>query len=286
MFIHYIMLAASLGCAVGRNVFSKLGGDRFSGLFNVIGTNIFTAVLAIAVFGVTVPDFSLITPEIITYALVYSIVSMLSPCLHIIAMEKGSVSVCSLIYGCAFLPPTVFGSFFRQEFPGTLTLIGILLVIFAIFLTTGKPGKGGSFVFISLGAMLASGSVGITQTLFSNTHSEDLQNELLFTAFTFNLIISTVMLLILRRSKNRTKTRLDARYFLPATLLAACVVGQNTINLVLSGNLPSALMFPVISGGGIAVTTVLSRLVFKEKLKGRQIVGICVAIAAIVLIYM
>ena len=280
------MLVASLGCAVGRNVFSKLGGDRFSGLSNVIGTNIFTAVLAIAVFGITMPDFSLITPEIIIFALVYSLLSMLSPCLHIIAMEKGSVSVCSLIYGCAFLPPTIFGMFFRREMPGVFAVVGILLVISAMFLTTGKPGKGGGFVFISLAAMLASGGVGIVQTLFSNTHEQSLQNELLFTAFTFNLIISTVLLLVLRVGKQQASFKLDRRYFVPATLLAACVVGQNTINLVLSGNLPSVLMFPVISGGGIAVTTVLSRLVFKERLKARQIAGICVAIAAIVLIYM
>ncbi len=285
MFIHYIMLAASLGCAVGRNVFSKLGGDRFSGLSNVIGTNIFTAVLAIVAFGITRPDFSLITPEIILYALVYSILSMLSPCLHIIAMEKGSVSVCSLIYGCAFLPPTIFGIFFRNDIPSVFSVIGILLVIFAIFLTTGKPGKGGGFVFISLGAMLASGGVGIVQTLFSNTHEQSLQNELLFTAFTFNLIISAVLLLVLRIGNKQENMKLDSRYFIAATLLAACVVGQNTINLELSGKLPSVLMFPVISGGGIAVTTILSRLIFREKLKARQMVGICVAIAAIVLIF-
>lgn len=285
MIVNYIMLIASLGCAVGRNVFSKLGGDRFSGISNVIGTNIFTAVLALIVFGITGPDFSLITPEIVLYALVYSVVSMLSPCLHIIAMEKGSVSVCSLIYGCAFLPPTIFGMFFRKEPPGVLAVIGILLVISAIFLTTGKPGKGGRFVFISFAAMLASGSVGIVQTLFSNTHEQSMQNELLFVAFFLNLVISLALLAVLKIKKNSVSIKIDRRYFVCALLLAACVVGQNTINLVLSGKLQSVLMFPVISGGGIAVTTILSGLVFRERLKKHQIVGICVAVAAIVVIF-
>lgn len=285
MIINYILLGGSLLCAIGRNVFSKLGGDRFSGLASMLGTNIFTAVLALIIFGITAPDFSLITPELVLFAAVYSAFSMLSPCLHIAALEKGSISVCSLIYGCAFLLPTVFGTFFRGETPTVTAIIGILLVLSAIALTTGKPGKGGSYVFISVGAMIASGGVGICQTIFSNTHDHSYQNELLFVAFTINLIISSVMLLALKSKKNTKPIKIDKRYFVCATMLAVCVVGQNRINLDLSGKLPSVVMFPVASGGGIAATTLLSGIMFGDKLKPRQVVGICVAIAAIVLIF-
>ena len=283
--IHYILLGASLVCSVGRNVFSKLGGDRFSGLANVLGTNIFTAVLALIVFGITMPDLTLITPEIVLFALAYSVLSMLSPCLHIMALERGSVSVCSLIYGCAFLLPTVFGMFFKRDVPGVLSVIGIILVISAIILTTGKPGKGGGYVFISVAAMVASGGVGIAQTIFSNTHEESLQNELLFTAFTINLIISAIMLAVLRIRKTANPIKINKRYFICALMLAACVVGQNRINLDLAGKLPSVVMFPVASGGGIAATTMLSTVLFREKLNPRQIVGIYVAIAAIIIIF-
>ena len=62
-------------------------------------------------------------------------------------------------------------------------------------------------------------------------------------------------------------------------------MGQNRINLDLSGKLPSVVMFPVASGGGIAATTLLSGVMFGDKLKPRQIIGICVAISAIVLIF-
>lgn len=281
----YILLGASLVCSVGRNVFSKLGGERFSGLSNVLGTNIFTAVLALIIFGITMPDLSLITPEIILFALAYSLLSMLSPCLHIMALERGSVSVCSLIYGCAFLLPTVFGMFFKHDMPGILSVIGIVLVIAAIILTTGKPGKGGGYVFISLAAMVASGGVGIAQTIFSNTHDPSLQNELLFTAFTMNLIISSAMLLFLKFKKTAKPIKIDKRYFICALMLAACVVGQNRINLDLAGKLPSVIMFPVASGGGIAATTLLSGILFREKLRPRQIIGICAAVCAIVIIF-
>jgi len=281
----YILLGGSLLCSIGRNVFSKLGGDRFSGLSNMLGTNIVTALLALVIFGITAPDLSLITPEIILFALCYSILSMLSPCLHIAALERGSVSVCSLIYGCAFLLPTVFGMFFKSQIPSITAVIGIALVMSAIFLTTGKPGKGGGYIFISFGAMIASGGVGIAQTIFSNTHDASLQNELLFVAFTMNLVISAVMLLFVGGKGNGKPIKLDARYLICALMLAVCVVGQNRINLDLAGKLPSVVMFPVASGGGIAATTLLSGVMFGDKLKARQIVGICVAIAAIVLIF-
>jgi len=283
--INYILLGGSLLSAIGRNVFSKLGGDRFSGLSSMLGTNIFTAVLALVIFGITLPDFSLITPELVLFAAVYSIFSMLSPCLHIAALERGSISVCSLIYGCAFLLPTVFGTFFRGDTPTATAIIGIILVLFAIALTTGKPGKGGSYIFISIAAMIASGGVGICQTIFSNTYDHSYQNELLFVAFTLNLIISCTMLLLLKAKKTARPIRIDRRYFVCALMLAVCVVGQNRINLDLSGKLPSVVMFPVASGGGIAATTLLSGVMFGDKLQPRQIAGICVAVAAIVLIF-
>ena len=55
-------------------------------------------------------------------------------------------------------------------------------------------------------------------------------------------------------------------------------------NLKLSGLLPSQLFFPVVNGSAIILSSVMSVLLFKEKLTKRQVVGLLGGIISLVAI--
>ena len=62
-----------------------------------------------------------------------------------------------------------------------------------------------------------------------------------------------------------------------------CAV-NNKLNLYLSGVIDSMIFFPLVNGGNIILTTVLSFVLFHEKLSKRQCVGILVGTIAVVLL--
>lgn len=281
----YFILVIVLLCAVGRNIISKAGGDRFSGIVNTLGTNVMSSALAMIVIGLGQPDLRLINGEMLVLALFYAAFSMLSPCLYIVAVGYGNVGVCSLIFGCAFLIPTLFGMVYNGESPDVLFIVGVALIILAVVLVTGKITRGGLRCLIPVTlAMVASGSLGVVQLLFSRNHSAELQNEFIFVAFTFSFIISLTLSLIMRKVKGTAMKRPDLKYFLLGGALAICIVTQNRLALLLTGALPAIILFPTTNGGTIALSCVLSALIFKEKFGPRKIAAVAAAVLAIVLI--
>jgi multidrug transporter EmrE-like cation transporter len=59
---------------------------------------------------------------------------------------------------------------------------------------------------------------------------------------------------------------------------------MNFINLKLSGMLPSQLFFPLINGSAIVLSSLVSVLLFKEKLTRRQTIGLVGGIASLIAI--
>ena len=60
-----------------------------------------------------------------------------------------------------------------------------------------------------------------------------------------------------------------------------CVAVNNKLNLYLSGVIDSVIFFPVVNGGGLVLTTLASLLIFKERLRAKQWIGILFGIASV-----
>ena len=55
----------------------------------------------------------------------------------------------------------------------------------------------------------------------------------------------------------------------------------HSLNLYLSGALPSIVFFPVVNGGLILMTAMVSVVVFHERLKAKQIAGLIMGVIII-----
>lgn len=97
------------------------------------------------------------------------------------------------------------------------------------------------------------------------------------------LIITAVMLLpvTVYTEKDKIKNSVKKGWF----WAAACGIANGIVNLlvmVLGGRLPISLLFPVISAGGIILSSTVSVLVYKEKLTKIQLAGVIIGIISIV----
>lgn len=58
----------------------------------------------------------------------------------------------------------------------------------------------------------------------------------------------------------------------------------NLFVILLLGKMPSSVMFPIISAGGIIITFIISKIFYKEKITKNKLLGFVIGIASIVLL--
>ena len=102
----------------------------------------------------------------------------------------------------------------------------------------------------------------------------------------FATLISLVSSLViyLMGDRHATKVILKKSWYLPV-ITGALNVGLNLfVMMLVQSPLSPSLIYPVIGVGGLSVVMIFSQLVFKEKLKYWQWIGIAVGAAATVLL--
>ncbi len=279
--MQYILLLISVLLGTGKNMVSKHTGNKFSGVAKLFKTNIITALIAIVVFGVKgINTVILKTPTALILAIFYGIFTMLSQMLFIKAVEYSAAGVCSLIYSMGFIIPTLFSVLALGEPFGFFKIIGLMLIL-VCFVLMGKVGGGNTeklyFAFMS---MTASGIIGIIQKLIARIPQKIETNEYLTIAFSVMLIGSVIGLLIMKE-KNYG---LNRGFAFTSSIMGICVVFANSINTSLAGKMAGIVFFTCVNGGTIILSSIFSRIIFKEKLTILQLISIIIGIVAIIMI--
>ena len=286
--MNYILLIISLILGVTKNIIPKSGKNEFQGFNNLMSVNIITAIVGIVIFASKGIDFSLLSGvPFIAMAFLYGLCTLGSQSLYMIAAQAGSVSVCSLIYAACFIIPTVFTAICYSESFSAFRIIGIATMLLSVVMISvkGEENTKGSkkYLIYAFLAMLCAGSVGIMQKVFSKLYNGYGINEYLFLAFLFILIFSVIGK-ISAGSKSATTQKYSKKFYLLALLLSLSVVIANKLNMFLVGALPCLIFFPVINGGTIMFSAIVSKYLFKEKLSVLSWCGIFTGILAIILI--
>lgn len=282
--MNYILTLVSVGFGTGKNIVSKLGGESFSNAKDCMKLNAVTSLLACIVFGLGAKGelFGESNSLFFVMAFLYGLCTLFSQVFYISAVKDGAVSVCSLIYSCGFIIPTIFAAVFFKEEVTVLKLVGIALLIVCTVIAGYKKEQTQNYKWVipACMAMVSSGVVGILQKLVRNNHTQWSMNKYLFYSFCFMLLLSLAGGLIIK-GKSAGYNR---RYAICTGLLSICVVGANKLNLYLSGVLPGVIFFPCVNGGCLAVSAVMSGVIFKEKFDAKKIIAILGSIIAIILV--
>ena len=311
----YVLFVISLALAVSKNIVSKVGKKQFGNLSGLLTVNLFTGALAVVVFACLGLNFRLVGGGAFwIISLLYGLFTTASQMLHITAVGRGDLSVCTMIYASGFLVSTVFSVFYFNETVGVWKAIGLILTCVSIFLISfqfkrkgEEKAKVGSYkyLFFSIPAMLSCGAVGILQKLYGDFFGSVGLNESLFLAFLEMLVLSAAAKLVIymlskRKSgeavelpnsaqesateRKAEKKKELVRFSLLAAAFATCIVVMNRLNLYLSGAMAGIIFFPIYNGGSIAFTAACSFLLLKEKPTVFKLVGIVIGIVSFVLI--
>ena len=242
--------------------------------------NTLSYAICILLFGIIAISrgFSLFT---IFLGVLFGVVTALSNYYKMQSLSCGPMHITLLITTSSMIIPTMSGVFFSESF-SVYKLILVFVLIFFIYLSLEKKNSTEInkkwLIFCAL-AFVLQGSIGILQKIHQSSEHKDEIGGFLFVAFICSIVYSHF-----RAKKGFKALNFNRKLFIFAPICGLCTFLMNFLNLRLSGLLPSQIFFPVVNGSAIILSSVMSVIIFKEKLTKRQIMGLCGGILSLIFI--
>jgi len=284
-----ILLTVSLVAALGGSIFKKLYTNRDSRLsgsfaYTAVGCLVAAAVLfAWGGFGKA----SLFT---VLLGVLFGAVTALQGVTNMAALQVGPLSYTTVIISFSTLISALSGVLFFGESIGLWQIIGMVLML-ASFALANSGENGGKranlrWLLLCVVAFLATGAIGVMQKIHQSSAFKEELNAFLVIAFGVSASLSGVVALLLRKKESGSEENRNDRggmmlLFLLMLVSGVCVAANNKLNLYLSGVIDSVIFFPVVNGGGLVLTTLASLIIFKERLRTKQWIGILLGIASV-----
>ena len=249
------------------------------------GVFIFSAitVLAAAVFFLASANHPLsFSWEQIPFSLGFAASYATASLFGMLAIREGSLSLTSLATSYSLLIPTLWGLLFNKEEASLWFFVGLALLLVSLFLINSKGGeiritlKWTVFVLL---AFLGNGICSTVQTEYAGAYGGEGKSEFMIIA------LLTVFAVLLACAFIADKDTIAPSIKGGLHLMILCGIANGAVNLfviLLSQMMNTSLMFPLISAGGIILTSLVSIFVYKEKLSLKQYIGAVLGIGAIV----
>ena len=217
---------------------------------------------------------SLPTVNTLFLSVLYALALIVAQWCYTASLKSGNTGLCATVYSLGFIIPTLSGCIAFGEELKITGIIGVILVIPAIIISglkpkgqSGQKTKGGYFIPLLL-AMLASGALGVLQKVQQKSPTPEQKGSFVLMAFVIAALVSFVALLF---SKREEKPLFEIKSTALGALVGVCFALCNIFNTTLSGLLPSAVFFPTVNLGNIFLSLILGVIIYKDKIKKRDL---------------
>ena len=288
--INYILLLISVlvevGKAVAYNIFSK-DRKRSGGDFHLMN---FATMLVAGVGLLPFASFDS-APALFTVLLgiLFGILTMGGALFNMKAMALGPVSYTQLICCSSMIIPAFSGAIFWQEDLSIGHIIAVVLLL-CFFFSSETKGENRSanlkWLIFTLISFACVGSIGIVQKVQQTSAYAADASWFLIIALITAAVISLVMWLYetCGEHKEERKGVLSPKLIGMFLFIGFVIAFTNKVNLYLSGVMPSIIFFPLVNGGALILTMLAGFIIFKERLSGKQTVGMIFGFAAVALL--
>lgn len=280
--MNYILLIAAVFGVIAQGVISKQyslkAREQNSMIYSAVAA--FFAMLFFVVCSIGSFDFN---PEIIGYSIAFGVFYCMSLFGGLNAIRTGPLSIAVLVNQCALVIPTLFGIVWLKDDVGICGYFGIILLFAALFFVNVRNEKmkfsRSCFLWLAI-QFIGSGMCSTVQKMQQMAFDGKYKNEYMIVAL---LLVSVVSLAAgMYKNENLGKSIVSALRYAPIQGVANGAV--NLFVMILTGLFPTAVLFPSISAGGMAITFVIALTIYKEKLSKIQTLGYIIGILSVVLL--
>ena len=291
--IDYILILLAVCCFAAQFAFTKLyegqlGQSGATTLFMLGGASLVGALIFFLTVGGRV-QFSAVS---LIFAVAFALIMIPYYMIGIKILSLGSLAIYSMFMMLGgMLVPFFYGVLFLQERLSVGKVIGtVLLTVFivlqAVWQNEGAAGekavkKGTRSLFFALCLVIffINGMTGVIAK--AHAESAGAVDESSFTAlycFLTSLLSFSILLILYLKNRSETAVRikraLGKKPLLITVLLGAAAYGGNFLQLLAADKVPASVQFPLVSGGVIVLSALVSALFFKEKISKREWISV------------
>lgn len=204
-----------------------------------------------------------------------------------LTVQRNGLSVASVASKMSVVIPIVFGLYAYNESLSLLKTIGILLALFAVYLTSVKAKSGKinyKNLWLPLLLFLGSGIIDTSIKFLETTYVSE--NGIPIFSATIFAIAGSIGILIISAKAIKGKFTLDLRSIFGGVILG--IVNYYSIYMLLKAlqveHFESSNIFTINNVAIVMLSTLIGLLFFKEKLINKNWLGIAAAIISIVLV--
>lgn len=272
------LISVILGLSL-QNVMKKGYTKKNSGGVYLFG--VLTCLSATLFFAVTSSGFQW-NVKILPFSLAFAAAYVTAMIAGVLAIGCGSLSLTSLIVSYSLLIPALYGLIFLDDPIGLGFYPGILLLVISLLLINKHEEKkkiNFKWIIYVILAFLGNGMCSVFQKMQQVAFEGAYKNELMILALVTGAVVLTIISFIKDGKQMSTYIKNGWLFGLLSGMFNGIV---NLFVMVLSGRMSASLMFPLISAGGIIVTYLISRWIYKEELTKKQLVGFILGIASVI----
>ncbi len=235
------------------------------------------------VFFVICSGFSLsFSTELLPYSVAFAITYAMANIGQVLAIKYGSLAVTSLFMSYSLIIPTLYGIIFLNERTGISGGLGIALLLFSVLLLNSNGDRfrfSVKWLIFACVGFLGNGLCTTVQKMQQLAFCGGYKSEFMIIA----LAIATAVLFVASITSATAKCGFKdcLKYAIPCGLANG---GVNLLVMVLAALMPSAILFPSVSAGGIAISFIIALLFYKERLTRLQTAGYIMGLASVILL--
>jgi len=268
---------------------------------NVFCNTLFKAIGA-ALFFLVLNSFKMsYNPVTLLCGIGFGVCYALCTMFDLMALKIGPVSLTAMFLNFSLVMPVLFGIFFYKEYPSYLFYIAFVILMASILLITLKKSDGETkeasvnpkwFLYATLALLLNGGCCTIQtfhQRYWQGKGMEGhCKSEFMLYAMIFVILFCAVGTFITMNKGWERKERIDtvknsAIYGGVTGLLNGAL---NLCTMIAVLHFDAKIVFPIMCGGALIVTILMSLILFKEKMTVKQWIGVGLGAVAIVLLNM
>lgn len=292
--LDYIIISLATVCFAGQFAFTKLyekavKQTAVTSLVMLVETSLIGAVLFLFVGGFKIN----LTPLSLIYAASFAIIMIPYYMLGIKVLSLGSLAVYSMFMMLGgMLVPFFYGVWFLSEPLSVAKIVGTVLLSGFIVLQSLSQGQNeksaknkNAVLFIALCILIffINGATGVIAK--AHQLSQNPIDEISFTVISCALtaLFSALMLpfVCLKGNKNARAeifSSLKTKPLIAMSLIGAAAYVGNFLHLKAASAVPASVQFPLVSGGVIVLSALISAFIFREKLSKKEwlaVMGVC-----------
>lgn len=283
--MNYVLMLITVLVSGAQSIFRKQYNLKTEEIVSAPFVFNFAASLAAMVFllffGLADCTFHLPT---VLFALCFGLLSEVAMVTILYAFQYGSLSLTSLLLSYSIIMPALYGIAVLHEPFRVTTGIGLVLLAVSLYLFNWKKEtfhfSKKWLIFVIL-LFLANGTCAILMKVHQVYYPEQYQTEFQGISFAVVAVINAVILLFLPRKGIKRAFIKSAQFAVP---FGVCNVGANLLTMVLSAAIPAAVLFPVVSGGGIVTAYWIGRFLYKERMTAVQNIAFLVSLVSVVVL--